>query len=291
MSTAQSDGTAAAPGWYPDPVQQRARRHERRYWDGGSWTPRVADGDRVGDDPVPPPEPDTRTALPGRAGWLALAGFLLAQVLSLAGFWLGLRLAPEQLVVRLLLAQVGLWTGLLSACLLASRRWGTGRLRADYAITGRRSDVGRGLLLALAARLTAGGVLAVLIVLAPHLAGGSNGVLEAVQQDRTALLALAVLGVLGAPLVEEIFFRGLLQRSLRCRLSAPLAVGLQAVAFGSAHVSVALGWRNVGLVLALTITGVFLGAAAEHYRRLGPSIWAHGLFNVVPVGVLLATAH
>ena len=34
--------TATVTGWYPDP----SGRHERRWWDGRSWTPRVLDGDR-----------------------------------------------------------------------------------------------------------------------------------------------------------------------------------------------------------------------------------------------------
>ena len=291
MSTAQSEALAAPPGWYPDPVEQQSRRHQHRYWDGASWTATVADADRVGTDPMPPPAPDTRIALPGRAGWVALGGFGIAQVLALLGWWLGVRVAPDHLVVRMLLSQAGLWTGLLGACVFASRRWGTGDLRADYAITMRGTDAGRGLLLAVGARFAAGGVLAVLFVLAPRLAGSNNAVFEAVRQDRTALLALAVLAVFGAPLVEEAFFRGLLQRSLRCRLNAPLAVGLQAVAFGSAHVTLTLGWGNVGVILTLTVTGAVLGAAAEHYRRLGPAIWAHGFFNLIPVVVLLATAH
>ncbi len=36
------------PGWYPDPLS----RHERRYWDGDTWTAHVADGAEVADDPL-----------------------------------------------------------------------------------------------------------------------------------------------------------------------------------------------------------------------------------------------
>jgi membrane protease YdiL (CAAX protease family) len=280
----------APPGWYPDPVEQPARHHRQRYWDGHIWTPRVADGDRVSLDPMPAPSPDTRTALPGRAGWYAVAGLVVGQVLATAGYLLGVRLPGQSVLVPLVLSQLGLWTGLIGACVLASRRWGTGSVLADYAIRTTFGDVGRGLLLALTARAAAGVVVTVLAVLAPELAGTNSGVFGGVQQDRAALIAFALMLVIGAPLVEETFFRGLLQRSLRCRLGIPTAVGLQGLAFGAVHVVPTQGWGNVGLIAALALAGLVLGAAAEHYRRLGPSMWAHAWFNLLPATVLIATA-
>ncbi len=41
------------------------------------------------------------------------------------GAALGSLLAPDVLLVRLLLSQAGLWTGLLGACRVVSRRFGT----------------------------------------------------------------------------------------------------------------------------------------------------------------------
>jgi membrane protease YdiL (CAAX protease family) len=279
-----------APGWYPDPVEQRSRRHAQRYWDGTAWTPAVADGERVSTDPMPPPLPDTRTALPGRAGWYALAGFVLGQALALGGALAGTALSPGTLVVRLVLSQAGLWLGLLGACVLASRRWGTGDLRADYAIRMHRSDVGRGLLLSLGARAVAVVVVSLVALLAPRLAGTQSGVFELVAEDRAALVALALMLVIGAPVIEEIFFRGLLLRSLRCRLTVPLAIAVQALAFGAVHVDPAQGWGNVGVVVTLVAVGVVLGIAAEHYRRLGPSMWAHAWFNLLPAALLVLSA-
>ena len=290
MTTSELDRTGPPAGWYPDPVEQRSRHHGRRYWDGSSWTATVADGDRVSTDPLPPPAPDTRTALPGQAGWYALGGFVAGQVLALAGLVLGRELAPRELAVRLLLSQTGLWIGLLGACVLASRRWGTGSLRADYALRMQRGDVGRGLLVSLVARVASGAVVVLLVVLLPRLAGGNSGIFSAAAHDRPALITLAVIAVLGAPLVEETFFRGLLLRSLRCRLGVAAAVTIQAVAFGAAHITPTLGWRNTAVVLALVLVGVMLGAVAERYRRLGPCIWAHGWFNLLPAAVLLVAA-
>lgn len=289
MDTPAVQQAGPAPGWYPDPVEQRSRRHGQRFWDGTAWTSTVVDGDRVGTGPMPP-VPDTRTALPGRAGWYALAGFVLGQVLALGGALAGGALAPDSLFVRLVLSQAGLWLGLLGACVLASRRWGTGDLRADYAIRMRRSDVGLGLLLSLAARALAVVVVSLVALLAPRLAGTQSGVFDLVAEDRAALVALSLMLVVGAPVVEEIFFRGLLLRSLRCRLTLPLAVALQAVAFGAVHVDPAQGWGNVGVVLTLVAVGVVLGIVAERYRRLGPSMWAHAWFNLLPATILVLSA-
>ncbi len=290
MSAVPERGAALPPaGWYPDPVRVPSRRHDRRYWDGSDWTPSVVDGQRLGTDPLPPPERDTRTALPGRAAWYALAGFVVAQLLAFAGLLLGSLLVPDVLVVRLLLSQAGLWTGLLGACVLASRRYGTGRLRADYGLTARWGDLGRGALLALGARIGSALVVAVLLALAPRLVCDNSAVFRLAEGDRAALLVLAALAVVGAPLVEETFFRGLLLQSLRCRLGAALAVPLQGLAFALTHYTPSAGVGNVGLVLGLAVAGIALGAAAEHYRRLGPSVWAHAWFNLLPVVVLLAT--
>jgi hypothetical protein len=42
-------GAGAAPGWHPDP----AGRHQYRWWDGSTWTDRVADGGQDAVDPLP----------------------------------------------------------------------------------------------------------------------------------------------------------------------------------------------------------------------------------------------
>ena len=231
---------------------------------------------------------DPRGPLPARAAWVGLAGFVVGVLLALAGAALGALLAPDVLLVRLLLSQAGLWAGLLGACVVASRRWGTGRLRDDYGLRARGSDAGRGLLLSLGARFAGGVALAVLVAVAPDLAGTNTEIFRIAEGDRAALLALALLAVVGAPLVEETFFRGLLLRSLRRRLSAAPAVVVQALAFAVVHSDPGAGRRNVGVVLVVGIAGLVLGAAAERYGRLGPSVWAHVFFNLVPVVVLLA---
>jgi membrane protease YdiL (CAAX protease family) len=90
--------------------------------------------------------------------------------------------------------------------------------------------------------------------------------------------------VVGAPLIEEIFFRGMLLRSL----ATPVAWVAQAAVFGAAHLSPAYGLGNVGVLVAIGVLGVILGATATRYRRLGPDIATHAWFNLVATLALVA---
>lgn len=97
---------------------------------------------------------------------------------------------------------------------------------------------------------------------------------------RVALIMLAV-GV-GAPIVEEIFFRGLLLRSLqtvnsqkfRTAASGWLPVLSSGALFAAAHVQ---GVQFFGLA----VTGVALGWIRMREQRLWPSVVTHAGFNLI----------
>jgi hypothetical protein len=84
----------------------------------------------------------------------------------------------------------------------------------------------------------------------------------------------------GAPLVEELFFRGLLLRSLLERTRPALAIPVSAVLFGLAHFE-ALQFGG------LAVFGLVLGVLAWRTGRLGPSIGAHAAFNAAAVAALV----
>jgi uncharacterized protein len=85
----------------------------------------------------------------------------------------------------------------------------------------------------------------------------------------------------GAPLVEELFFRGLLLRSLTSLSNPAVAIVSSGLLFGLAHFE-ALQFAG------LAVFGMVLGVLAWRLRRLGPSIAAHMSFNTVAV---LSTVH
>lgn len=89
---------------------------------------------------------------------------------------------------------------------------------------------------------------------------------------------LFVLVVVGAPIVEELFYRGLLQRSLLARFNDALVV------LGVAAVFALIHFRPVEYP-GLFVFGLIVGTAAQLTGRLGMSISIHIGFNLT--GLLL----
>jgi membrane protease YdiL (CAAX protease family) len=91
-------------------------------------------------------------------------------------------------------------------------------------------------------------------------------------------VVLFVIVVLGAPIVEELFYRGLLQRSLLARFNDVFVVVGVAALFAVIHL------RPIEYP-GLFVFGLILGLAAMLTERLGMSIMAHIGFNLT--GLLL----
>lgn len=171
-------------------------------------------------------------------------------------------------------------------CWYASRRWGTGRVAEDLGLTPRFADIGWGPVIWLAAIGCQLAIGAVVVGLGVPISNNTDGINE-LQADRTYVVSLVITAVVAAPFVEELVFRGLVLRGLLSRMSAVLAVVVQALLFGAAHVDPVRGVGNVGLVMVLTGVGIALGAAAYLLRRIGPTIVAHAIFNGVVLVIVL----
>lgn len=83
--------------------------------------------------------------------------------------------------------------------------------------------------------------------------------------------------VLGAPLAEELLFRGYLHGLLRGWLGPWPAIGAGALLFGLLH--------GLDYALPIAALGVFFGWLRERSGSLLPSMVAHGLHNAVVVFV------
>lgn len=103
---------------------------------------------------------------------------------------------------------------------------------------------------------------------------GSNPLLELVLTtgDPLALACLAITAVVVAPLFEETLFRGVLLPVLTRHWGAAAGVGLSALVFGLAHLS-------LGELTPLTLLGLALGWLRLRHGRLGPCVLMHGLWN------------
>lgn len=224
----------------------------------------------------------------GEPAW----GFVLAQV---SGLILGsafIALAGQQAASAdpdtlpfwaLALQAPPLWVGFIAAPVWAARRYGNG-VRRDFHVYLRSGDV---------APAAAVGVFAQLVLVplvswpvlkltganTDDLAESARSLVD--KADTPAgLVLLFVVVVIGAPIAEELFFRGLLMGAIAKRWSLTAAVIGSSVIFGASHFQPLLfpGLATAGLV--------FAGCAAKT-GRLGPAIVAHMAFNATTVIALV----
>lgn len=207
-------------------------------------------------------------------GWLV--GFSAAIVA--AGAWVAATGDDEAGLGPFAVQLVALWAGLLGAVALASRRKGTGDLGADFGFSFRPVDVALGVAAGVASQALVALAFVPLEWAFPDLDVGAAAeeALDGGFDVPTAVRAALV--VLGAPVVEELFFRGLLQRALARRVGPALAVAGSSVLFGLAHVG-----QVLAALPALMAFGAVLGALAARSGRLGPSVVAHATFNLLTV--------
>jgi membrane protease YdiL (CAAX protease family) len=177
---------------------------------------------------------------------------------------------------------LGLWVGMLGAVVVFTRVRGRRPLAATFGLRFRPRDVPIGVACGLGSQFVLVPLLYLpLRAVSPHIYRELGKPAESLTRRAhgPGFAILAVLVVAGAPLVEELFFRGLLQRSLAGWLGPGPAIGLAALGFGLAH------GEAVQLV-ALVAFGVVLGVLAERSGRLGPGIVAHAAFNGATMAVI-----
>lgn len=210
-------------------------------------------------------------------------GFLAAvfNVAVAQAVWVGVTGEDEVSLGLTIVSFLAYWPVLVGTAVLASRRRGTGRLSADLGLRVERSDVLPGVLAGLGSQF----LLLPLLYLPFELLSDDLNVSEKAEETLGVasggpllLLAILVIGV--APVVEELFFRGLLQRTLAQWVPPLGAVGLAALLFGVTH------FQPVQL-LGLIAFGFVLGLLAQRAGRLGPSLIAHMSFNAASVLVIV----
>jgi membrane protease YdiL (CAAX protease family) len=174
---------------------------------------------------------------------------------------------------------VSLWAGLLGTVFYISRKVAHAGLREEFGFAFRWIDLPLGAAVGLASQY----ILIWLVYLPWRILDPNvTNRLDKPAKELTnvahggSLVVLAVLIAGCTPFVEELFFRGVLQRSLLRRLSPPFAIGVSAVFFGMAH-------EQALQLPGLVAFGVVLGYLAWRTGRLGPGIVAHACFNLVTV--------
>jgi membrane protease YdiL (CAAX protease family) len=278
-----------SPGWFCDPFG----RHTYRYWNGEIWTEHVY-SDTYGRDVLSlnnrddAREPDGAWQASFGSLALSLVGMVIAFALSFL-FILPLLLLghPGGVLALLVVSEAGLWTGLFGTCILTSRRYGTGTVRTDFRLRFRWVDLLIGFVAAIVARCFA------VLVLLPFIhvfrsAGNPDHTLNSTTNSGAlGWVVLVLISCCGAPLFEELFFRGLLQGQLAERFGPSVAIAVTAVVFGAAHIGNDPGIAGLLLALSVGAAGVVLGVVRHVTGRLGSSIATHAFFNIAAVVALV----
>jgi uncharacterized protein len=221
----------------------------------------------------------------------AVLAFVLATIGGVVGSVIGVMATgaktvngqvPETaaILAGAVIGQYGAWLAWIYA---ASRMKGIGTLRADFGFV---VDIARDwpmIPLGFGFEIVSGIVLLPITHFIKH---APQRVVQDLDSAHGAkLVVLAITALVVAPVVEELFFRGLLLRSLQRRMSAPAAVAVAGLTFGLAHVVFDFG---SGAVLpALVALGMLSGVFAVRTGNLSRSILLHAGFNLLAVLAVL----
>lgn len=181
-------------------------------------------------------------------------------------------------------ALLGGWVGLGVWPLLVARYKGKGvRREFGFALGGRDVAVGAG-----------AGVAVLIGIYAVELGFADEPVrrpsVELLLPEAFGVGHLALVGValvVVTPVVEELFFRGLVLRAGERRWGTPFGVGLSTVLFALLHLEPGVS-AALRLLIEIGLLGLVLALLAVRTGRLGPSIAAHAMVNAVGVSVAFA---
>ena len=177
-----------------------------------------------------------------------------------------------------------LWIPFVAMLMIVSRRWGQGHFQDDYKIRTRWSDLA-GLPLGVASQL----LLVNLVYWPLERIWPETFSAEKIEQpardlwDRAHggwIVVLVLVVALGAPIIEELVYRGLILQALQSRLNDWVALIISAAWFALIHL------QPVELP-GLFAFALVLGICFQRTGRLGMAVMAHIGFNAA--GLLLAS--
>ena len=218
------------------------------------------------------------------ATWLGawLFGSLLASIIFAAS---GLDTAAEAGPYWLAAGAIAQWVPMVAAIWYVGKKSGVGSLARDFGLTFRPIDL-VGLPIGVLTQL----VVVRLVYLPLEAVWPDTFTLDRIEQRARdtyesaqggGLLLLVLVVVVGAPLVEELAYRGLLQGAFTRRLDDTLGLVVVALWFAVIH------FQPIEIP-GLFVVGLVLGVCTLRNGRLGMSVAAHLAFNATGL-VLVAT--
>jgi membrane protease YdiL (CAAX protease family) len=195
--------------------------------------------------------------------------------------------------LALLLSYLVVWIPLLAACAFATYARGTRSLKRDLGLAITLTDIIFGLSVGLLAR----GLVSILEILTKGRMGLGGVTLGEVVYDGWWVFGAILAPIIIAPFVEELFFRGLVLRSVQGwltgtrggrpttpqsthRLASGAAILVSALLFALLHMTQASSLSSALILGGSTlILGIATGALAVLTGRIGASMVAHVTFN------------
>ena len=207
--------------------------------------------------------------------WIALLGAFSASLVVGALLLVNPNSTSWQNTI-VLLSLIAQWVPMLGWPLVVTRWKGNGA-RLDLGFTLRRDDlvwgIGGGFVILGAAALVG----ALTMQIFGEFDSSAGELIDQVKDDRVMLVLLALAIGIGAPIVEEVCFRGLFWGALAKRGVSPWWVTFwTALAFAAFHI------EPVRLPL-LFVTGLLLGILRQRTKGLGAPILAHMVNNLAGV--------
>lgn len=201
---------------------------------------------------------------------IGLAGTVLIAAVTIAI----LLIADAPLATEVLVGTTAPWIFLAGWPLLVTRLRGNGP-RMDLGLRLTWPDTGWAVLAGVVALVLAGLTALGMQQIDPELtsAAGEAATMLEQQSGRAAIVAFAVLVLVGAPVVEELFFRGLFFSALRKRgVGSVLTIVITAVAFAGFHL-------EPMRFLILLPSGLVLGWVRWKTGSTGAAMVTHGVIN------------
>lgn len=225
-----------------------------------------------------------RCPIPARAGAIGFAGTWVCAVVASSIPLVVFAETGEPITIPVLAASLIFgWITFLAGATLTSRSHGSGDVLADLGISFRPVDA-IGIPIGILSQVALVPLVYVPLREIWPATFNEDALTETAKDlvdraDGALLPLLIVLVVIGAPVVEEIVYRGLLQRPLLNQFSAPFVIVAVAAIFAVIH------FRPVEYP-GLFAVGLVFGVCAWRTGRVGMAIAAHVGFNLT--GITLA---
>ena len=218
-------------------------------------------------------------------GLMVVASFVFAVPLALAG-------VDESSLAYEAFSAGSVWAGLGGWALFCSWVKGLGSLKLDFGWAFRWFDPVIGIGLAFLTLLIGAGLDMVQRQIGVDAASNTGFLQDAAAGSGLTwtYVGFILVVAVGAPVVEELFFRGLTFTALQNRYNSIVAIVVSSLIFGALHYQPGPAVATIFLLVNLAIFGMILATSRWFFKRTGPGVFAHMAFNLTAALAILLTA-